>query len=141
MPYSVKFIIRGREAIGDIDFELLVAEGGSFGLTKHDTKIRRERSQNGDLAAWAYLVSEQKSAGSTSLTQLLHHAMEKELTETQRNYLELHYVNKLNCREIARLCGVHPSTVSRTLRRGETRIKRCLKYGAGELLRSLAVKE
>ena len=32
--------------------------------------------------------------------------------------------------EISRRLGVHPSTVSRTIRRGEERLRRCLRYGA-----------
>ena len=36
--------------------------------------------------------------------------------------------------QIARQLGVNKSTVSRTIHRGEARLRRCLRYGADSLL-------
>ena len=37
-------------------------------------------------------------------------------------------------RQIAELTGVDKSTVSRNIKRGESRLRRCLRYGAEQLL-------
>ena len=36
--------------------------------------------------------------------------------------------------QMAKRLGVAPSTVSRTIKRGEARLRRCLRYGAAALL-------
>lgn len=54
--------------------------------------------------------------------------MEQELTEVQRDTLMLHYFEDKRIAEIARIRGVHRSTVLRTLRRAENRLRRFLRY-------------
>ena len=54
--------------------------------------------------------------------------MENELTPIQRHTLELYYFQEASISQIARLRGVHPSTVLRTIRRAEHRLRRCLRY-------------
>lgn len=51
-----------------------------------------------------------------------------ELTVKQRLYLTARYRDRLGIRAIAAKYGVTPSTVSRTIRRGRTRLRRCLRY-------------
>ena len=46
----------------------------------------------------------------------------------------LYYGEGLNMNEIGEREGVDKSTVSRTIRRGEERLRRCLRYGAKRLL-------
>lgn len=46
----------------------------------------------------------------------------------------LYYEKRLNMRQIAELMGIDKSTVSRTIKRGESRLRRCLRYGAEQLL-------
>ena len=53
---------------------------------------------------------------------------------SQREYLLLYYAEGLNLRKIGERLGVDPSTVSRTIKRGEARLRRCLRYGAAVLL-------
>ena len=48
--------------------------------------------------------------------------------------LTLYYVKRMNQVDIARLFGIDPSTVSRTILRGEERLHRCLRYGAERYL-------
>ena len=48
--------------------------------------------------------------------------------------LALYYAQGLTMPEIGRRLGVNKSTVSRTIRRGEARLRRCLRYGAARLL-------
>ena len=54
--------------------------------------------------------------------------IQEELTELQRETLLAYYFQELTIPEIAAKRGVHKSTVSRTLRRAETKIRRYLKY-------------
>ena len=54
--------------------------------------------------------------------------MEKELTEKQRQTLKAYYFDELSPAEIARRQGVNRSTVSRSLRRAEERLRRYLTY-------------
>ncbi len=52
--------------------------------------------------------------------------LEKELTDTQKCYIIMYYRDGITMREIARRCGVQPSTVSRTIKRANDRIERCI---------------
>jgi RNA polymerase sigma factor (sigma-70 family) len=54
--------------------------------------------------------------------------MEEELTEKQRAYLAAYYFDELRPSQIARRYGVGRSTVTRTLRRAEDRLRRHLIY-------------
>ena len=54
--------------------------------------------------------------------------MENELTPRQKETLEAHYFEELSPSQIARRQGIHRTTVLRTLRRAEDRIRRYLKY-------------
>lgn len=54
--------------------------------------------------------------------------MNNELTEVQRQTLTAYYFYHFTISEIARMRSVNKSTVSRTLKRAEHRIKRCLQY-------------
>ena len=52
--------------------------------------------------------------------------MEKSLTKRQKSYILLYYSEKMTIPEIATLCGVNKSTVSRTMKRGMKKIERTL---------------
>ena len=49
----------------------------------------------------------------------------------------MYYGQGLNMREIGLKLGVDKSTVSRTIKRGEHRLQRCLRYGAEAYLKSM----
>ncbi len=51
-----------------------------------------------------------------------------ELTPIQREVVTAYYFQGLSIPQIARERGVNKSTVSRALRRGEERLRKCLKY-------------
>ena len=55
-------------------------------------------------------------------------AMNEELTDRQREMVNLYYLEQMSMTEIASLLGLSPSTVSRTVKRGTVRLKRYLKY-------------
>lgn len=54
--------------------------------------------------------------------------MEEELTELQRQTLYDYYFQAESIVHIAARRGVHKSTVSRTLKRAETKLRRYLRY-------------
>ena len=56
---------------------------------------------------------------------------------SQRRALLLYYGEGLNMREIGEQLGLDKSTVSRTIQRGERRLRRCLRYGAEAYLLGL----
>ena len=60
--------------------------------------------------------------------QRILRVMEKELTQKQRDTLMAYYFEELSPAEIARQQGVHRSTVMRSLRRAEQRLRRHLFY-------------
>lgn len=60
--------------------------------------------------------------------QRLHRVIEAELTPLQRQTVIAYYFQEQTIPEIARERGVHKSTVSRTLRRAEEKIRLCLRY-------------
>lgn len=58
----------------------------------------------------------------------MQRVMDAELTPPQREVLMLYYFEELRPAEIARIRGVHRSTILRTLRRAERRLQKYLKY-------------
>lgn len=100
------------------------------------TRYRRGRAYAADMAVYSRAMSEENtnSADITRLKRNLVRALQSDVTPRQREMLELYYAKGLNMRQIGELLGVHKSTVSRTVKRGEQRLKRCLRYGAGTLL-------
>ena len=58
----------------------------------------------------------------------LRRVIQEELTDLQREVLGAYYFQEVNIPQIARERGVNKSTVSRTLRRAEEKLRRYLKY-------------
>ena len=58
----------------------------------------------------------------------IRQVVEEELTVHQRETLLAYYFQDKNIPQIAAERGVHKSTVSRTLKRAETKLRRYLKY-------------
>lgn len=54
--------------------------------------------------------------------------IESELTPCQKETLVAYYFRQMTIPQIAEEQGVNKSTVSRTLRRAENRVRRCLRY-------------
>lgn len=71
------------------------------------------------------------------LVRNLTRCIREELTPHQRDLLLRYYVSGQNQREIAQELGINKSTVSRTIGRGEERLRMCLRYGAERYLRGL----
>lgn len=82
----------------------------------------------GDMAVWLRDNAEDNSLQLERLRRNLRRAREQELTPRQQDLLRLRYEQNLTVTEIAERLQVHPSTVSRTLRRARERLRRCLQY-------------
>lgn len=82
----------------------------------------------GDMAVWLRDNAEDNSLQLERLRRNLRRAREQELTPRQRDLLRLYYDQDLTITQIAERMGVHPSTVSRTLRRARERLRHCLQY-------------
>ncbi len=54
--------------------------------------------------------------------------LREELTEKQQEVLLAYYIHRQNIPQIAKARGVHKSTVSRTLKRAEDKLRRYLRY-------------
>lgn len=93
-----------------------------------------------DIQAYAdyrsYLLSlgEDNKNSRNRLIRNLRMAITDELTSRQREMVLMYFVEQKNMTEIAQELKVNVSTVSRTIKRGKDRLRRCLKYGAKELL-------
>lgn len=69
--------------------------------------------------------------------QLIHNlarCIREDVSARQRVVLLLYYEKQMSQPEIAAALGVNKSTVCRTIKRGERRLRQCLRYGAQRYL-------
>lgn len=99
-----------------------------------NTRYRRGKLYAADMAVYSRQMS---ADNSREISRLRHNLMQEDVTEKQRKALLLYYAEGCNMREIGERMGVDKSTVSRTIKRGERRLQRCLRYGAAYLLDEL----
>ncbi len=100
------------------------------------TRYRRGGLFAADMAHYARLLSEENT-NTEELCRVklaLWRALHEDVTDKQREYLLLYYGEGKNMVEIGEEFGVDKSTVSRTIKRGEARLRRCLRYGAKRFL-------
>lgn len=90
-----------------------------------------------DMAVYARQMAQDNSREISRLKRNLIRALREDVTPRQRQALLLYYSDGLNMREIGETLGVDKSTISRTIKRGEHRLRRCLRYGAEAYLKSL----
>ena len=103
------------------------------------TRYKRGEENASTMAVYARAISEQNtnSADVSRLKKNLIRAIQEDVTPRQRQVLLLYYAQGLNTREIGEMLGLHPTTISRTIQRGEKRLKRVLRYGAASLLEEI----
>lgn len=89
-----------------------------------------------DLAHLARTMEPDNQARLAEIQACLGQALREEVTDRQRQVLFLYYSQGLNMRQIAEALGVERSTVSRTLKRGEERIRRRMRYGGADLMKA-----
>ena len=87
-----------------------------------DTRYRRGRAYAADMAVYARSMASDNSAQLDRVKRNLVRALREDVTARQREFLLLYYGQ------------VDKSTVSRTIKRGEARLRRCLRYGAKAFL-------
>ena len=100
------------------------------------TRYRRGGVYAADMANYARMLSEENTNAEelSRVKAALRTALHEDITEKQRKYLLLYYAEGKNMVEIGQELGVDKSTVSRTIKRGEARLRRCLRYGAKRFL-------
>ena len=91
-------------------------------------RSKRRSWHTKDWDAYTRKVSDQPDQAHQALRDKLALALREEVTPRQREIIALYYGEELNMREIAQRLGVDRSTVSRTLKRGEDRLHRFLRY-------------
>ena len=87
------------------------------------------------MAVYSRQMASDNSREVSRLKRNLIRALREDVTPRQRQTLLLYYAEGLNMREIGERLGVDKSTISRTIKRGERRLQRCLRYGAERYLR------
>ena len=102
-----------------------------------DTRYRRGRGFAADMAVYNRQMAPDNDQELTQLKRNLIRALWEDITPRQRETMLMYYGQGLNMREIGQKLGVDKSTVSRTIKRGEKRLQRCLRYGAEAYLRSM----
>ena len=102
-----------------------------------NTRYRRGKAYAADMAAYSRQISADNSKEISRLKRNLIRALQEDVTPKQRQVLLLYYAEGLNMREIGERLGIDKSTVSRTIKRGERRLQRCLRYGAEAYLRDM----
>ena len=101
------------------------------------TRYRKGSAYAADMAVYARAMSSDNSAQHSRLKRNLLRALKEDVTPRQRRVLLMYYAQGLNMREIGEQLGVDKSTVSRTIQRGEKRLRRCLRYGAAAFLNDI----
>lgn len=94
----------------------------------------RPRRATAEMTLYVQQIAAHNTGEHSRLKRNLIRAIREELTERQREVLTLYYARGMSVNEIAEVLQVYPSTVTRTLRRGERRLFRCLRYGAQSYL-------
>ena len=82
----------------------------------------------GDMTVWLRENAGDNREQLERLLRNLRKARLQELTPRQQQMLEMHFEQNMSGAEIARELGLNRSTVSRTLRRAQERLRRCLQY-------------
>lgn len=104
------------------------------------TRYKRGAAYAADMAVYCRQIAQDNSREMDRLRYNLFQALKEDVTPRQRQALSLYYAQGINMREIGELLGVDKSTVCRTIKRGEKRLQRCLRYGAELYLRGLEAK-
>lgn len=69
-----------------------------------------------------------KRLDTSQATKRLYRVMSQELTDRQRQIVVGYYIDHKTVPQLAEELGLHKSTISRTLMRGENRLRKFLKY-------------
>ena len=90
-----------------------------------NTRYRRGGAYAADMAVYARAMAADNSAQLSRVKRNLVRALREDVTPRQREVLLLYYAEQLNTRQIGE-------------KRGEARLRRCLRYGAEAFLNAAA---
>lgn len=90
--------------------------------------LLRDGEIQGDWDRWLQNENGDNTERMERLRRNLRRAREAELTDRQREMLDLYYNQKLSVSQIARELSLNKSTVSRTIARARQRLYAYLKY-------------
>ena len=82
----------------------------------------------GDMTVWLRENANDNQEQIERLLRNLRKARIQELTPRQQQMLSMRFEQNMSGAEIARELGLNRSTVSRTLKRAQDRLRRCLQY-------------
>ena len=82
----------------------------------------------GDMTVWLRENADDNQEQMERLLRNLRKARVQELTPRQQQMLSMRFEQNMSGAEIARELGLNRSTGSRTLRRAQERLRRCLQY-------------
>ena len=82
----------------------------------------------GDMTVWLRENADDNQEQMERLLRNLRKARVQELTPRQQQMLSMRFEQNMSVTEIAQELGLNRSTVSRTLRRAQERLRRCLQY-------------
>ncbi|MCI8414489.1 MAG: sigma-70 family RNA polymerase sigma factor [Ruminiclostridium sp.] len=102
---------------------------------------KRGTADAADLAVYAKLMAQDNGQEVDQLRRNLAMALREDVTPRQRQVLLLYYGQGMSMKEIAQELGIDRSTVSRTMGRGEERLRRCLRYGGAALLKKAPLQK
>ena len=88
----------------------------------------RSSECSGDMAVWLRENADDNQEQLERLLRNLRKARVQELTPRQQQMLSMRFEQNMSVTEIAQELGLNRSTVSRTLRRAQERLRRCLQY-------------
>ncbi|MEG0321590.1 MAG: sigma-70 family RNA polymerase sigma factor [Oscillospiraceae bacterium] len=100
-----------------------------------DTRYRRGWENAADMAFYMETMAEDNTGELRKVKRNLVRALKEDVTDRQRELLMMYYSEGVTMKEIGDRLGIDKSTVSRTIKRGERRLHRCLRYGAEVFLR------
>lgn len=102
-----------------------------------NTRYRKGSLYAADMAMYSRQMAADNSREVSRLKRNLIRCLREDVTEKQRQMILMYYAEGKNMREIGEQIGIDKSSVSRTIKRGERRLQRCLRYGAEAYLRSM----
>lgn len=99
------------------------------------TKYRCSPDYRADMAAYMdYIQGESNAEEHSRLKRNLLRCLREDISPRQRTVLLMYFAKQMSQPEIAAELGVNKSTVNRTIKRGEQRLRQCLRYGAQRYL-------
>ena len=78
-----------------------------------------------------------ENGGEMTMAARLNFLLATELTPRQSQLVRMYYIDQMPMQTIADSLGLGVSSVSRTIKRGRERLRRCMSYGGRALLDSL----